>query len=71
MKLQVSVCAGVMAGWQPYRHFAIFGGLTANTLVSFVDEEVRGVDRFKLGAVYDSERVRVQTWPGLIAGLQI
>ncbi|HYO71900.1 MAG TPA: hypothetical protein VEU33_38070 [Archangium sp.] len=61
----------LVAGWQPYRHFAIFGGLTANTLVSFVDEEVQGVDRFNLGAVYDSERVRVQTWPGLIAGLQI
>ncbi|AKI99771.1 Hypothetical protein AA314_01398 [Archangium gephyra] len=39
--------------------------------MSFVDEEVQGVDRFKLGAVYDSERVRVRTWPGLIAGIQI
>ncbi|OJT25931.1 hypothetical protein BO221_08840 [Archangium sp. Cb G35] len=61
----------LVAGWQPFRHFAIFGGLTANTLVSFVDEELQGVDRFGLGAVYDSERVRVQTWPGLIAGIQI
>ncbi|MFY0563338.1 LA_2272 family surface repeat-containing protein [Archangium lansingense] len=61
----------VVAGWQPVKHFAIFGGLTANTLVSFEDEEVQGVDRFKLGRVYDTDRVRVQTWPGLVAGLQI
>ncbi|WP_375770115.1 hypothetical protein NR798_04280 [Archangium gephyra] len=61
----------LVAGWQPYRHFAVFGGLTANSLVSFRDEEVQGVDRFKLGYVYDSERVRVRTWPGLIAGIQI
>jgi len=61
----------VVAGWQPVKHFALFGGLTANTLVSFEDEAVQGVDRFKLGHVYDSGRVLVRTWPGLIAGLQI
>ena len=61
----------LVAGWQPVKHFALFGGLTANTLVSFRDEEVQGVDRFKLGQVYDSERVRVRTWPGLLAGIQI
>lgn len=61
----------LVAGWQPVKHFALFGGLTANTLVSFRDEQVQGVDRFKLGRVYESDRVRVRTWPGLLAGLQI
>ncbi len=61
----------LVAGWKPYAHFALFGGLTANTLVSVEEGEVQGVDRFKLGHVYESERIRVQTWPGLIAGVQI
>ncbi|NTX40043.1 hypothetical protein HUA78_36995 [Myxococcus sp. CA033] len=63
----------VMAGWQLSRRFAVFGGVSANTLVTW-----NGSDTWKeLGIgpewkeVSDSGRTTVRTWPGLLAGVQI
>lgn len=61
----------LVAGFQPVRHFALFGGVTANTLVSFHGEELKGMDRFGEGQVFHSDGARVQVWPGVVAGLQI
>ncbi len=61
------------AGWQVARHFAVFGGVSANTLVSW-----DGKDRWEeLGIgpewkhVSDEGRTTVRMWPGLLAGVQI
>lgn len=63
----------LMAGWQVARHFAVFGGVTANTLVTWDDS-----DRWReLGIgpqwrhVADEGRTTVRMWPGLLAGVQI
>jgi|GEM_PF-810975 len=63
----------VMAGWQLSRRFAVFGGVSSNTLVTW-----NGSDPWKeLGIgpewkeVSDSGRTTVRTWPGLLAGIQI
>ncbi len=63
----------LMAGWQVARHFAVFGGVSANTLVSW-----GGRDEWReLGIgpewrqVSDGGRTVVRTWPGLLAGVQI
>lgn len=61
----------LVAGFQPVKHFALFGGVTANTLISFNGEELQGMDRFGEGQVFHSDGARVQVWPGLVAGLQI
>ncbi|QRK11976.1 hypothetical protein JQX13_19140 [Archangium violaceum] len=61
----------LVAGFQPFKHFAIFGGVTANTLVTWQGEAPSGTDRFKQGRIYYSDDVRVQVWPGLVAGIQI
>ncbi|QDE80466.1 LA_2272 family surface repeat-containing protein [Myxococcus xanthus] len=61
------------AGWQVARHFAVFGGVSANTLVTWDDS-----DPWKeLGIgpqwrhVADDGRTTVRMWPGLLAGVQI
>ncbi|QQR44992.1 hypothetical protein JKA73_02260 [Myxococcus xanthus] len=61
------------AGWQVARHFAVFGGVSANTLVTWDDS-----DPWKeLGIgpqwrhVADEGRTTVRMWPGLLAGVQI
>ncbi|NVJ28401.1 MULTISPECIES: LA_2272 family surface repeat-containing protein [Myxococcus] len=63
----------VMAGWQLSSRFAVFGGVSSNTLVTW-----NGSDPWKeLGIgpewkeVSDSGRTTVRTWPGLLAGIQI
>ncbi|AKQ69627.1 peptidase C14 caspase catalytic subunit p20 [Myxococcus hansupus] len=63
----------LMAGWQVARNFAVFGGVSANTLVSW-----DGRDEWReLGfgpewrQVSDGGRTVVRTWPGLLAGVQI
>ncbi|MCK8499181.1 LA_2272 family surface repeat-containing protein [Myxococcus fulvus] len=63
----------VMAGWQLSKRFAVFGGVSANTLVTW-----NGSDPWKdLGIgpewreVSDSGRTIVRTWPGILAGVQI
>ncbi|NVJ05356.1 hypothetical protein HUW63_08920 [Myxococcus sp. AM001] len=63
----------LMAGWQVARHFAVFGGVSANTLVTWEDS-----DRWnELGIgpqwrhVADEGRTTVRMWPGLLAGVQI
>ncbi|WNG32972.1 hypothetical protein F0U61_04575 [Archangium violaceum] len=61
----------LVAGFQPFKHFAIFGGVTANTLVTWEGEAPSGTDRFKQGRVFYSDDVRVQVWSGLVAGIQI
>jgi hypothetical protein len=61
----------LVAGFQPFKHFALFGGVTANTLVSFDGQELKGMDRFGEGQVFHSDDARVQVWPGLVAGIQI
>ncbi|WP_426756543.1 LA_2272 family surface repeat-containing protein [Myxococcus sp. Y35] len=61
------------AGWQVARRFAVFGGVSANTLVSW-----DGKDQWReLGigpewkSVSDEGRTVVRMWPGLLAGVQI
>ncbi|ATB44914.1 LA_2272 family surface repeat-containing protein [Corallococcus macrosporus] len=61
------------AGWQVAKHFAVFGGVSANTLVTW-----DGSDRWEeLGigpqwrSVSDEGRTTVRMWPGLLAGVQI
>lgn len=63
----------LLAGWQVARRFAVFGGVSANTLVSW-----DGSDRWEeLGIgpqwreVSDGGRTVVRTWPGLQAGIQL
>ncbi|MFP2906190.1 LA_2272 family surface repeat-containing protein [Pyxidicoccus sp. 3LFB2] len=63
----------LMAGWQVARRFAVFGGVTANTLVSW-DEDERWED-LGIGPEWretsDGGRTVVRTWPGLVAGVQL
>ncbi len=61
----------LLAGWKPFSHFAVFGGVTLNSLVHFHGEEPGGMDRFEQGFVYREDRVSVRTWPGLLAGVQL
>ncbi|HEX8824368.1 MAG TPA: hypothetical protein VF794_30885 [Archangium sp.] len=61
----------LLGGWQPFSHFAVFGGVTVNSLVNFHGEEPRGMDRWGQGFVYSEDAVRVRTWPGLVAGVQL
>ncbi|WP_342378196.1 hypothetical protein NVS55_02500 [Myxococcus stipitatus] len=63
----------LMAGWQVARRFAVFGGVSANTLVTW-----NGSDPWKelgIGPEWketsDSGRTVVRTWPGILAGIQI
>ncbi len=61
----------LLAGWKPFSHFAVFGGVTLNSLVNFHGQEPGGMDRFGQGFVYREDRVSVRTWPGVLAGVQI
>ncbi|QRN96474.1 hypothetical protein JRI60_47000 [Archangium violaceum] len=61
----------LVGGWQLASHLAVFGGVTANTLISFQGEGLKEMDRFGLGRVYGSEDTSVRLWPGLVAGIQI
>ncbi|MBZ4420690.1 LA_2272 family surface repeat-containing protein [Myxococcus sp. RHSTA-1-4] len=65
--------ARLLAGWQVARRFAVFGGISANTLVTW-----DGGDRWEeLGIgpewreVSDGGRTVVRTWPGVQAGIQL
>ncbi|MCP3136418.1 LA_2272 family surface repeat-containing protein [Pyxidicoccus xibeiensis] len=64
----------VMAGWQVARRFAIFAGVTGNTLVTW-DGSDRWSEVGGLGPewteVSDGGRTVVRTWPGLLAGIQL
>ncbi|MFP2926090.1 LA_2272 family surface repeat-containing protein, partial [Pyxidicoccus sp. 3LG] len=63
----------VMAGWQVARRFAIFGGVSANTLVTWDDSD--HWDELGIGPEWrqtaDRGRTVVRTWPGLLAGVQL
>ncbi|HEX8436868.1 LA_2272 family surface repeat-containing protein [Archangium sp.] len=61
----------LVGGWQPFSHFALFGGVTANTLVTFHGEALTGADRFRQGQVFQGDGARVQVWPGFVAGVQL
>ncbi|MCE9668975.1 hypothetical protein LY474_14275 [Myxococcus stipitatus] len=61
----------LMAGWQLARRLAVFGGVTANTLVTW-----DGSDPWKelgIGPEWKetSGRTIIRTWPGVLAGIQI
>ncbi|WP_338871704.1 LA_2272 family surface repeat-containing protein [Myxococcus stipitatus] len=63
----------LIAGWQVARRFAVFGGVSANTLVTW-----NGSDPWKelgIGPEWketsESGRTTVRTWPGILAGIQI
>lgn len=63
----------VMGGWQVARHFALFAGVSANTLVTW-----NGSDRWNdvgIGPQWreesDGGRTVVRTWPGVLAGVQL
>ncbi|NMO14512.1 hypothetical protein HPC49_36335 [Pyxidicoccus fallax] len=63
----------VLAGWQVARRFAVFGGISANTLVTWDDS-----DRWEeLGIgpewreVSDGGRTVFRMWPGIQAGIQL
>ncbi|MCP3098327.1 hypothetical protein LZ198_05470 [Myxococcus sp. K15C18031901] len=61
----------VMAGWQLARRLAVFGGVSANTLVTW-----DGSDPWKelgIGPEWKetSGRTIIRTWPGVLAGIQI
>lgn len=63
----------LMAGWQVARRFAVYGGVTANTLVSWDDDE--RWDELGIGPqwreVSDGGRTVVRTWPGVLVGVQL
>jgi len=61
----------LLAGWKPFSHFAVFGGVTLNSLVHFHGQEPQGMDRFGQGYLHQEDRVSVRTWPGFLAGVQI
>jgi hypothetical protein len=61
----------LLGGWKPFSHFAVFGGVTFNSLVHFHGQEPRGMDRFGQGYLHQEDRVSVRTWPGFLAGVQI
>jgi hypothetical protein len=61
----------LVGGWQPFSHFAVFGGVTANTLVTFHGEALTGADRFRQGQIFEGDGARVQVWPGFVAGVQL
>jgi len=61
----------LLGGWKPFSHFAVFGGVTLNSLVHFHGQEPRGMDRFGQGYLHQEDRVSVRTWPGFLAGVQI
>jgi hypothetical protein len=61
----------LVGGWQPFSHFALFAGVTANSLMTFHGEALPGADRFKQGQVFYGDGTRVQVWPGLVAGVQL
>ncbi|WP_205525810.1 LA_2272 family surface repeat-containing protein [Pyxidicoccus trucidator] len=63
----------LMAGFQVARRFAVYGGVTANTLVSW-DADERW-DELGIGPewrqVSDGGSTVVRTWPGVLAGVQL
>ncbi len=63
----------LMAGYQVARRFAVFGGVSANTLVSW-DSSDRW-EELGIGPqwrqVEDGGRVIIRTWPGVLAGVQL
>lgn len=61
----------LLGGWKPFSHFAVFGGVTVNSLVNFHGEEPSRMDRFGQGYLYREDEVSVRTWPGFVAGVQI
>jgi len=63
--------ARLLGGWKPFSHFAVFGGVTLNSLVHFHGQEPQGMDRFGQGYLHQEDRVSVRTWPGFLAGVQI
>ena len=63
----------LMAGYQVARRFAVFAGVSANTLVSW-DEDERW-EELGIGPewreVSDGGGTVVRTWPGVMAGIQL
>jgi hypothetical protein len=63
----------LMGGVRLARHFALFAGVSANTLVTWDDSD--RWDDVGLGPQWresaDGGRTTVRTWPGLLAGIQL
>jgi len=63
----------LMAGWQVARRFAVYGGVTSNTLVSWDSDE--RWEELGIGPewreVSDGGRVVARTWPGVLVGVQL